>query len=283
MGSSTFDVVTVGGGLGASACAASMARSGMRVLVLEKETQFKDRVRGEYIATWGVAEARELGRRSATPGDLRDAGSVDRHGLWSAESCRNDLATVAGPLLFSSGNAAGASGGGGVFRSGGSSRRGRDAYPARHKSLRRGYQQWAGGADTCAHDRCRRWTWIAGEKVDGLHGREESAALPFCGRAADRGVHAERHGNVCVQSGIRPGRRNRSAGRRPVSRLSWLPDKRKLSHCRAAINLGPFWRNLERLDRCSLNAMRKLKAWGRWRRSTRETSGLTIPTVTELL
>jgi 2-polyprenyl-6-methoxyphenol hydroxylase-like FAD-dependent oxidoreductase len=61
MGSSTLDVVTVGGGLGASACAASMARSGMRVLVLEKETQFRDRVRGEYLAPWGVAEARELG------------------------------------------------------------------------------------------------------------------------------------------------------------------------------------------------------------------------------
>ncbi len=30
-------------------------------LVLERETQFKDRVRGEFIAPWGVAEARELG------------------------------------------------------------------------------------------------------------------------------------------------------------------------------------------------------------------------------
>jgi flavin-dependent dehydrogenase len=37
-----------------------MARSGVRVLVLEKETQFRDRVRGEYLAPWGVAEAREL-------------------------------------------------------------------------------------------------------------------------------------------------------------------------------------------------------------------------------
>src|SRR5882724_935469 len=57
----SFDIVTVGGGLAASAFAASMARNGMRVLVLEKETQFKDRVRGEFVATWGVAEARELG------------------------------------------------------------------------------------------------------------------------------------------------------------------------------------------------------------------------------
>jgi menaquinone-9 beta-reductase len=56
-----FDLVTVGGGLGASALAISMARQGARVLVLEKEVQFRDRVRGESLAPWGVAEARQLG------------------------------------------------------------------------------------------------------------------------------------------------------------------------------------------------------------------------------
>lgn len=61
MSSSQFDLVTVGGGLGASALAIAMARRGARVLVLEKETQFRDRVRGEGLAPWGVAEARELG------------------------------------------------------------------------------------------------------------------------------------------------------------------------------------------------------------------------------
>ena len=59
--SHAFDVVTVGGGMGASALAIAMARSGVRVLVLEKETKFRDRVRGEALAPWGVAEARELG------------------------------------------------------------------------------------------------------------------------------------------------------------------------------------------------------------------------------
>jgi 2-polyprenyl-6-methoxyphenol hydroxylase-like FAD-dependent oxidoreductase len=59
--SNSFDVVTVGGGMGASALAIAMARSGARVLVLEKETKFRDRVRGEAVAPWGVAEARELG------------------------------------------------------------------------------------------------------------------------------------------------------------------------------------------------------------------------------
>jgi 2-polyprenyl-6-methoxyphenol hydroxylase-like FAD-dependent oxidoreductase len=56
-----YDIVTVGGGMGASALAAAMARPGLRVLILEKERRFKDRVRGEYIVTWGVAEAKELG------------------------------------------------------------------------------------------------------------------------------------------------------------------------------------------------------------------------------
>lgn len=65
MSSLPFDVVTVGGGLAASALAGALARNGLRVLVLEKETQFKDRVRGEYIVTWGVAEAKKLGIEAA--------------------------------------------------------------------------------------------------------------------------------------------------------------------------------------------------------------------------
>jgi len=54
----TYDIVTVGGGLGGSALARAMAARGARVLVLEREKQFKDRVRGEFLAVWGVAEAR---------------------------------------------------------------------------------------------------------------------------------------------------------------------------------------------------------------------------------
>jgi len=61
MSDSTFDIVTVGGGLAASSFAKSMAMHGARVLVLEQEERFKDRVRGEYLVPWGVVEARELG------------------------------------------------------------------------------------------------------------------------------------------------------------------------------------------------------------------------------
>jgi 2-polyprenyl-6-methoxyphenol hydroxylase-like FAD-dependent oxidoreductase len=56
-----YDVISVGGGLGGSALAKAMAERGARVLVVERETQFKDRVRGEALAPWGVAEADKLG------------------------------------------------------------------------------------------------------------------------------------------------------------------------------------------------------------------------------
>ena len=57
----TYDIITVGGGLGGSTLARAMAEKGARVLVVERETEFKDRVRGEQLASWGAAEARELG------------------------------------------------------------------------------------------------------------------------------------------------------------------------------------------------------------------------------
>ena len=61
MGAKRYDIITVGGGLGGSAIAAAMANSGASVLVLEATSTFQDRVRGESILPWGVAEARELG------------------------------------------------------------------------------------------------------------------------------------------------------------------------------------------------------------------------------
>jgi menaquinone-9 beta-reductase len=61
MTASRYDIVTIGGGLGASALARAMAERGAKVLVLEQERRFRDRVRGEYVCPWGVAEAKELG------------------------------------------------------------------------------------------------------------------------------------------------------------------------------------------------------------------------------
>ncbi|MBZ5672015.1 MAG: FAD-dependent monooxygenase [Acidobacteriia bacterium] len=56
-----YDLIIVGGGLGGSALAKCMAEHGARVLVLERDQQFKDRVRGEFVTPWGVAEANKLG------------------------------------------------------------------------------------------------------------------------------------------------------------------------------------------------------------------------------
>jgi menaquinone-9 beta-reductase len=57
----TYDLIIIGGGMGGSMLAGSMAESGLRVLVLERDLKFKDRVRGEVIVPWGVDEARKLG------------------------------------------------------------------------------------------------------------------------------------------------------------------------------------------------------------------------------
>jgi 2-polyprenyl-6-methoxyphenol hydroxylase-like FAD-dependent oxidoreductase len=56
-----FDVAILGGGIAGGALATVLARAGKRVLALEKTTEYRDRVRGEWIAPWGVAEVRTLG------------------------------------------------------------------------------------------------------------------------------------------------------------------------------------------------------------------------------
>ena len=57
----TYVAIIVGGGLAGSALAEQLARSNHSVLILERETRFKDRVRGENMLPWGVAAARRLG------------------------------------------------------------------------------------------------------------------------------------------------------------------------------------------------------------------------------
>ena len=51
-----FDVIIIGGGIAGSTLAANLGRTGLVVLLLERETKFIDRVRGEWMAPWGVAE-----------------------------------------------------------------------------------------------------------------------------------------------------------------------------------------------------------------------------------
>ena len=57
----TYDLAIVGGGVAGPALALVMAQAGKRVLLLEKSEVYEDRVRGEWIAPWGVAEVQRLG------------------------------------------------------------------------------------------------------------------------------------------------------------------------------------------------------------------------------
>ena len=66
-----FDVVIVGGGIAGSSLGGVLARGGLGVLVVEKESRFRDRIRGEGTWPWGVVEARQAGL-----GDLLDAAET---------------------------------------------------------------------------------------------------------------------------------------------------------------------------------------------------------------
>jgi 2-polyprenyl-6-methoxyphenol hydroxylase-like FAD-dependent oxidoreductase len=69
--SKRFEVAIVGGGVAGSALATVLARAGRSVLVIERERTFRDRVRGESIHPWGLAEVVRLGLESV----LDDAGA----------------------------------------------------------------------------------------------------------------------------------------------------------------------------------------------------------------
>ena len=55
------DVIVVGGGVAGCALAARMARAGHDVLVLEREHDYRDQVRGEGLVAWGLEQAAAMG------------------------------------------------------------------------------------------------------------------------------------------------------------------------------------------------------------------------------
>jgi 2-polyprenyl-6-methoxyphenol hydroxylase-like FAD-dependent oxidoreductase len=57
----SYDVIIIGGGIAGAALAKVLAENTVKTLVIEGEPAFRDRVRGEGMHPWGVAEAKLLG------------------------------------------------------------------------------------------------------------------------------------------------------------------------------------------------------------------------------
>jgi 2-polyprenyl-6-methoxyphenol hydroxylase-like FAD-dependent oxidoreductase len=104
------NVVVLGAGIAGASIAAVLARAGIEVLLLERQREYRDRVRGEFVAPWGVMEARALGLesviRSTHAVDARYRATFDELVDPSvAAASRRDLSTilpdVAGPLCAS--------------------------------------------------------------------------------------------------------------------------------------------------------------------------------------
>jgi len=86
------DIAIVGGGIAGSALATVLAREGFHVLVVERQREYRDRVRGEYLANWGVLEARELGLEHV----FRSAGvATARYRVLYDELIPRDMAEAA--------------------------------------------------------------------------------------------------------------------------------------------------------------------------------------------
>jgi menaquinone-9 beta-reductase len=126
----TPDAVIVGAGIAGSALAIALARAGFSVTLLEKSTVHVDRVRGEFIVPWGVAEAQDLGildiledaggnytvrsipygeglspgeaRKFAVPMDRMAAGARGALNLGHPRICNalNEAAVAAGAMLL---------------------------------------------------------------------------------------------------------------------------------------------------------------------------------------
>lgn len=55
------EVAIVGGGVAGSSLGSALAAAGVDVVIMERERQFRDRIRGEALHPWGVPEADKIG------------------------------------------------------------------------------------------------------------------------------------------------------------------------------------------------------------------------------
>jgi 2-polyprenyl-6-methoxyphenol hydroxylase-like FAD-dependent oxidoreductase len=56
-----YDLIIVGGGLAGSSLAIALAPLGARILIVEHQDEYRDRIRGEVLMPWGSLEAKSLG------------------------------------------------------------------------------------------------------------------------------------------------------------------------------------------------------------------------------
>lgn len=95
-----LDVVVVGGGVAGCAVAARLAGAGMRVVVLERDPAYRDRVRGEALVNWGLAEAAAMGLADVVLGTadaqpiVRVVGYDETVGVDAARAQARDLSAV---------------------------------------------------------------------------------------------------------------------------------------------------------------------------------------------
>jgi len=82
------DILVVGSGIAGSALATVLARRGIATTVLEQQQEYRDRVRGEYVAVWGVAELQRMGLADAlfATGGCVVKWRVPYDEAWSAET-----------------------------------------------------------------------------------------------------------------------------------------------------------------------------------------------------
>src|SRR5437763_8941577 len=88
------EVCVIGAGIAGGALAAVPARSGKRAVVLERTLEHEDRVRGEYMHLWGVAEVHRLGLYDT----LIDAGANVLARLIPYDECRSPEEAEAGAV-----------------------------------------------------------------------------------------------------------------------------------------------------------------------------------------